>query len=109
MRTRFLASVFVLLVAQRGGVRAQEPEPVSLQLLLGRAAWYVEDFMWALSNVVCEEQYFQESSADLPAIIPNARSGIAGMALGQLSHRRLKSDFLLIRNHGAFEPFRDVF
>lgn len=107
MMRRFLAAGFI--VAALGGVRAQEPEPVSLQLLLGRAAWYVEDFIWALSNVVSEEEYFQESSANLPAVIPTARSGIAGMALGQLSRRWLKSDFLLVRNHGAFEPFRDVF
>lgn len=95
------------------GAAAQEPSPVSLQLLLGRAAWYVDDFMQRFANVVAEENYFQDSTVSLPAVTPAGRGGVlsSGFLLGQQRHRVLKSDFLLVQVQGAFDwlPFRDVF
>lgn len=113
MRPRFLAGL-VLVLTVSSGVHAQAPEvePVSLSLLLGRAAWYVVSFIDQLSNVVSEEAYQQESTTNLPAIIvQNGRGGLASPTFGQSRHRSLKSDFLLVRIRDYFDwvPFRDVF
>lgn len=112
MRPRFFAGL-VLALFTLPGVAAQtpEPEPVSLSLLLGRAAWYVVSFVDQLSNVVAEESYLQDSTANLPAIMPTGRGMMAGAMFGRTRHRALKSDFLLVRIRDYFDwvPFRDVF
>ena len=112
MDPRFLAGL-VLVVAPLAGAGAQapEPEPVSLSLLLGRAGWYVDAFFEQLTNVVSEETYVQDSTVNLPAVLPAGRGSYGGMLLGRSRHRALKSDFLLVRLQDSpdWVPFRDVF
>jgi hypothetical protein len=79
-------------------VTAQEQEP-SLAVVLTRAAQYVKHFRETLSGIVSEETYEQRSQ---PAA---NRRRMASEAL----HRKLRSDFLLVRLEGHFFEFRDVF
>jgi hypothetical protein len=112
MRPRVLAGLVLFVSALTGvGAQAPEPEPVSLSLLLGRGAWYVNTFIDQLSNVVSEERYLQDSSARLTIVVPNGRGMVSGPSFGQSRHRELKSDFLLVRLRDTFDwvPFRDVF
>jgi hypothetical protein len=86
----------------------EEPaaEGVSLNVLLGRAAWYVIDFISNFSNVVSEETYVQDSSVPLQSVaLLNRRAGTA-------RSRVLKSDFLLVSvgsNGDERVSFRDVY
>ena len=77
---------------------AEEP---SLQVVLARAAAYVADFQRQLSGIVAEERYVQDWKA--------VRSG--RLAAGDLTHREMKSDLLLLKPSGAsaWMAFRDVF
>jgi hypothetical protein len=80
-------------------------DAVSLNLLLGRAAWYVIDFISNFSNVVSEETYVQESSVPLQSVALLNRRAQAARS------RVLKSDFLLVAVGAGDErvSFRDVF
>lgn len=113
MRTGFVTALCAAAIAT--GVAAEQSEPVSLALLLGRAAWYVDQFNTSFSNVVAEETYIQDATSFLPSFSPAI--GVRGGATpnlvvpSQLRHRALKSDFLLVRIAGFPDwlPFRDVF
>jgi len=89
----------------------QQPETVPLDLLLGRAGAYLDDFVRQLSNVVSEETYLQEATAVLSSFnVPTSRNGIPiAPSFPQSRHRRLKSDFLLVTLAEGWLPFRDVF
>jgi hypothetical protein len=78
--------------------QAATPEP-SLRTVLERAASYVADFSRRLSGMVAEESYIQDVEAP------------AGGRAPDVSHRELKSDFLLVRLPGRdrYVEFRDVF
>jgi hypothetical protein len=95
------------LWAAGAGVAAQngDEDRVSVELLLGRAGWYVADFLEKFSNVVSEETYLQDSSVPLQSAMVIGRPGAASR------NRVLKSDFLLVSVNSAREwvPFRDVF
>ncbi|OFV91055.1 MAG: hypothetical protein A3G76_11335 [Acidobacteria bacterium RIFCSPLOWO2_12_FULL_65_11] len=97
------------------GVRAQQTEPPTLSVLLGRSAWYVDEFIAKFSNVVAEERYVQDSTIPLPAALQAVGRGAgplaSAMLLGTSTHREIKSDFLFVSLQGSFEwvPFRDVF
>lgn len=117
MRTRLTWMLLVVFsAAGLAATRAQEPQPltVTLELLLGRGAWYVEDFLERFSNVVAQEIYVQDSSVPLPSLAANSGRGSTPMALNmmltQVKHRVLRSDFLLVALNGHFDwvPFRDV-
>lgn len=117
MRARLGAVLLVGCVAAGlAATRAQEPQQltVTLELLLGRSAWYVEDFLDRFSNVVSQEIYVQDSSQPLPSIAANSGRGSTPVALSvmltQVKHRVLRSDFLLVAVNGSFDwvPFRDV-
>ena len=86
---------------------AQEPDAdrISVELLLGRAGWYVQEFIEQFSNVVSEETYIQDSS------VPMQSAALLGRAGATARNRILKSDFLLVSVSSALEwvPFRDVF
>ena len=77
---------------------AEEP---SLEVVLARAAAYVAEFHRQLSGIVAEERYVQDWKA--------VRSGRP--AAGDLTHRELTSDLLLLKPSGAsaWMAFRDVF
>ena len=96
-----------------GGALTAGPQSdaVSLDVLLGHAAEYLDDFVRRFSNVVAEERYVQNSTAVLSSsTIPTSRGGIvATPPLPQPRHRELKSDFLLVTLAGGWVPFRDVF
>src|SRR5262245_25233505 len=109
--------VGVLLIATLATVAAQQagqqPEAVPLEVILGRAAWYVDEFVAKFSNVVAEEKYVQDSTIPLPTgLQATGRGALASaMLLGTATHREMKSDFLFVALQGTFEwlPFRDVF
>src|SRR5262245_47982451 len=109
--------VGVLLIATLATVAAQQagqqPEAVPLEVILGRAAWYVDEFVAKFSNVVAEEKYVQDSTVPLPAgLRATGRGALASaMLLGTATHREMKSDFLFVALQGSFDwlPFRDVF
>lgn len=87
---------------------------MSVELLMGRAAWYIDEFVESFSNVVSEERYSQDSSVPLPAVTPTGRGGgglPSAMLFGQARHRELRSDLLLVTLRGSTDwvPFRDVF
>ena len=69
-------------------------EPITVDVVVARAAAYVENFVEALSTVVMEEDYQQTYFA------PGQTS---------LSHARLVSEFLLVQVGGQWLGFRDVF
>src|SRR5215468_4357112 len=86
--------------------RAQElsAPPVPLNVLLSRAATYVERYAAHLSGLVMEESYVQD-------VEQVNRFGYRMNPRGGVSHRQLKSDLLLVRPEGAdaWMQFRDVF
>jgi hypothetical protein len=94
----------VCLLAAGAGLRAQDPnaDRISLELLLGRAGWYVFDFMEKFSNVVSEETYIQDST------VPMQSAALIGRAGSASRNRTLKSDFLLVSTTTAQDwvPFR---
>jgi hypothetical protein len=97
------------LCAAGAGLAAQaqdaDSDRISVELLLGRAGWYVLDFLEKFSNVVSEETYLQDSSVAMQSAAVLGRAGTAARS------RVLKSDFLLVSVNSAREwvPFRDVF
>ena len=87
----------VLLVA-RPGVRAQEP---SLEVVLARAAAYVDALHRQLTGIVAEESYSQEART----------TGRTSSGAAITKRVRLTSDFLLVRPRESdrYVEFRDVF
>ena len=95
-------------------------DPVTLDQLLNRAAWYLDYFIDQFENVVAQEDYTQDSSAPLPSVLPFAPTGGRGGGLvtappsvGDMvraRHRDLRSDFLLVKSPDTLDliPFRDV-
>jgi hypothetical protein len=77
----------------------------TLGTVLDRAGHYVVEFHRQLSGIVAEEHYVQDVRRRLQS--GNARF----TALGDVAHRELTSDFLLVRLVGAeqYVEFRDVF
>jgi hypothetical protein len=104
---RRLSVLVVALCTAGAGLIAQEPETerVTLELLLGRAGWYVLEFLDKFSNVVSEETYLQDSS------VPLQSPALLGRPGANARNRRLRSDFLLASVGTAQDwvPFRDVF
>jgi hypothetical protein len=102
-------SVLVVCVWAAAGaaLTAQGPDVdrISVELLLGRAGWYAQDFIEKFSNVVSEETYIQDSS------VPMQSAALIGRAGATARNRILKSDFLLVSVSSAQDwiPFRDVF
>jgi formylglycine-generating enzyme required for sulfatase activity len=93
-------------------------DPVTLDQVLTRAAWYLDYFIDQFENVVAEENYMQDSSVMLPSFMPFT-GGRGGGPLGsppsasdvaRARHRDLRSDFLLVKSPETLDliPFRDV-
>ncbi|HMD35380.1 MAG TPA: formylglycine-generating enzyme family protein [Vicinamibacterales bacterium] len=90
--------------------------PVALEVMLDRAAWYLDYFIDQFVNVVAEEQYAQDSNVMLPSFSPMVgRGGLATAPpsptdLTRARHRDLRSDFLLVKSpeNENLIPFRDV-
>jgi hypothetical protein len=95
MRTR--PAVIALVAAFAAASLSAQSLP--LDLMLSRAATYVDRFETAFSNVVSEERYVQH-------VMPTGRSYVGGQRAEQ---RELLSDFLLVRMGDDWVPFRDVF
>jgi len=90
-------------------------DAVTLEVLLNRAAWYLDYFIDRFENVVAEEQYIQDAATLLPTYSPfTGRGGVAQPPSTADStrarHRDLRSDFLLVKSPqtDALVPFRDV-
>jgi len=95
-------------------------DPVTLDQLLNRSAWYLDYFIDQFENVVAEEDYQQDASSPLPTFVPFAPGGrgAAGLVvappsatdLARARHRDLRSDFLLVKSPETLDliPFRDV-
>jgi hypothetical protein len=103
---RLLVLVGCLWAAGAGlGAQDSDKDRISVELLLGRAGWYVIEFLEKFSNVVSEETYLQDSS------VPMQNAVLIGRAGTLARNRVLRSDFLLVSVNSAQEwvPFRDVF
>jgi hypothetical protein len=104
---RRLALLLLSLSVAGASLRAQDADTdrINLELLLGRAGWYVLDFIDKFSNVVAEETYIQDSS------VPMQSPALLGRPGATARNRILRSDFLLVSVNSAQEwvPFRDVF
>lgn len=104
---RRLAVLVVCLATTGAALAGQDPDAdrISVELLLGRAAWYVQDFLEKFSNVVSEETYIQDSG------VPMQTAAAAGRAGTAVRSRILKSDFLMVAASSAQDlvAFRDVF
>ena len=89
-------SIVAALVLCGATMSAQSPP---LELILSRAARYVDDFVDRFSNVVTEERYVQSVS------------GLSQLRNRSDRHRELRSDFLLVKpsDSSPWLPFRDVF
>jgi hypothetical protein len=108
-----LAALVVCICAAGGMLAAQDKdqdkdqdkETITAALLVGRGAWYVDEFITTFSSLVAEETYVQDSSVAVPL------ATVGGRIFAQGRHRVLKSDFLLavIKSTGEWVPFRDVF
>ena len=92
------------------------PAPVTLDVLLARAADYVTGFTRDFLNVVAEERYLQQVSgrAQLSSGGGGRGGGAAIATSSGWQRRELVSDYLLVKLTGtdgvdAWVPFRDVF
>src|SRR5215831_15061482 len=111
-RAILAACCFSVVLAGSG---ADNP-PVALDVMLDRAAWYLDYFIDQFVNVVAEEQYVQDSNVLLPSFSPFVgRGGLAASPpsptdLTRARHRDLRSDFLLVKSpeNENLIPFRDV-
>src|SRR5579864_1541309 len=93
-------------------------DPVTIDQLLNRAAWYLDYFIDQFENVVAEENYMQDSSQMLPTFLPFVSTGRGGLMtpppgagdIARARHRDLRSDFLLVKSPETLDliPFRDV-
>lgn len=92
-------------------------DPVTLEQLLNRAAWYLDYFIDQFENVVAQEDYMQDSTAPLPSFVPlvGGRGALAATPpsatdIARARHRDLRSDFLLVKSPDTLDliPFRDV-
>jgi formylglycine-generating enzyme required for sulfatase activity len=96
-------------------------DPVTLDQLLNRAAWYLDYFIDQFENVVAQEDYMQDSNSPLPTFLPFAPVGgrggggtlpsaTAANEAARTRHRDLRSDFLLVKSPETLDllPFRDV-
>ena len=81
------------------------PERVQLDVVLDRAAWYLDYFVDEFENVVAEESYVQDSTMLLPSF--STTGGGRGGAFppppspsdsARARHRELRSDFLLVKS-----------
>src|SRR6476646_8249296 len=108
---------FALIVSAiaAGAAHLRAADPVTLEGLLNRAAWYLDYFVDRFENVVAEEQYAQNAASPLPTYSPfTGRGGVAQPPSAAEStrarHRDLRSDFLLVKSPDteALVPFRDV-
>ena len=77
---RRLAVLVVCLWAAGAALTAQSPDAdrISAELLLGRAGWYVLDFIEKFSNVVSEETYIQDSSVPMQSAALLGRRRLGG-------------------------------
>jgi hypothetical protein len=95
-------STYMATGVSQPGQEALAAPPLSV--VLSRAANYVEAFAGRLSGLVMEEAYVQD-------VEQLNRFGYRMNTRGGVSHRRLRSDLLLVRPEGsdAWMQFRDVF
>jgi formylglycine-generating enzyme required for sulfatase activity len=112
--------MFVLTLGTTVVVASPSPrvaDPVTLEALLDRAAWYLDYFIDQFENVVAEEDYIQDASMLLPTYSPFGGGRGGGVTLQpsaadsvRARHRDLRSDFLLVKSPqtAALVPFRDV-
>ena len=117
---RHAAAVSLALVLFAGSASfaaSAPPERVQLDVVLDRAAWYLDYFVDEFENVVAEESYVQDSTMLLPSF--STTGGGRGGAFppppspsdsARARHRELRSDFLLVKSPDtqALVPFRDV-
>jgi sulfatase modifying factor 1 len=107
-----LALALVVGAMAVGAAHLRAADPVTLDGLLNRAAWYLDYFIDRFENVVAEEQYAQSAASPLPTYSPfTGRGGAPPPSSAERArHRDLRSDFLLVKSPEteALVPFRDV-
>lgn len=101
-----------VLCAPVAGQQTLSPAPVTLDVLLDRAADYIVSFTHDFANVVAEERYLQQVTGRAQISAPAGRgsASVVGTASGW-QRRELVSDYLLVKldSANAYVPFRDVF
>src|SRR5262245_18317242 len=109
-----LAVALIVGAIAAGAAHLRAADPVTLEGLLNRAAWYLDYFVDRFENVVAEEQYAQSAASPLPTYRPfTGRGGAQPPSSADSTrarHRDLRSDFLLVKSPEteALVPFRDV-
>src|SRR5258706_4043044 len=108
MRARFRAALFALGLGTAIALAAphsRAADPLTLEALLDRAAWYLDYFIDQFENVVAEEEYIQDAAMLLPTYSPfGGRRGGGGTHQPSAAdsirprHRDLRSDFLLVKS-----------
>ena len=73
-----LSALIVVTAIAVTTARPDAADPVALEVLLDRAAWYLDYFIDRFQNVVAEEQYIQDAATLLPTYSPfTGRGGVA--------------------------------
>lgn len=111
----FLLACHVAVAAQTPAPSAPAALPVpTLAAVLTRAGDYADAYEQRFSLLVAEEDYYQRADRPAQASFPGSQGRTTNPAgsfgLGTDRARRLRSDYLLVRNgEGGWLPFRDVF
>jgi hypothetical protein len=100
-RRRWLAAVAAPLLSFAPTPAAAQD---TLAVVLQRASVYATQYRRQMSSLVAEETYVQDFR---PAM--GATTTIDGKGTLPVSHRELKSDFLMVRPGDRYIEFRDVF
>lgn len=104
------SAVACALTAALAAAWSQEP---TLSAVVDRAGKYALEYEQRFSILVAEEDYYQRSERPMEAGNPSRTRGPSGgelLGVGNDRARRLRSDYLLVRNDdGGWTPFRDVF
>src|SRR5689334_20245416 len=102
-RLRFAFVVVCAVAATAGipGIPAIDDRP-TLEILLDRAAWYLDYFIDQFENVVAEESYVQDATTQLPTYpVVGGRGAVplpSPSEIARARHRDLRSDFLLVKS-----------
>src|SRR5256885_8908429 len=78
MRSPLRAALFALGLGSAIALAAPDPraaDPLTLEALLDRAAWYLDYFIDQFENVVAEEEYIQDAAMLLPTYSPFGGGG----------------------------------
>lgn len=110
MATHLTAALAIGTLFWAGLSAAQDP---TLAAVIARAGQYAVEYEQRFSMLVAEEDYYQRAERSIQVGNPSQMQGRnpgGALDIGNDRARRLRSDYLLVRNQeGGWLPFRDVF